>query len=164
MSPVARADPPASPVAAAFLDVLGMIGSGGPPAIRWTYPLQPEPLRRPRVDRGRGHLTDEDQTYRDTLIALWRAAKLVEPMHPLEGDLFLALAFAGNTKLGGTKRAPRPDRTNLEKAIEDAGNPSLGWWGLWNDDSQIVMGLSRVLDWGPDVRPFVSLEVWELPS
>lgn len=146
---------PSSPTASVLLDVLQLMSRPEPPAIRWAYRIQPEPQRRPRVDGGRAHRTDEDTAYRGALQMLWRSAKLVPA--PLTGELFVAMAFAGSTTIGGTKRAPQPDRTNLEKAVEDAGNGI-----LWVDDIQIVQGFSVVHAWGDDVKPFVSLEVWQL--
>lgn len=150
---------PHSPTASALLDLLELIGSGTPPAIRWSAEIQPQPLRRARVDGRHGtHLTPKCRAYRNDLQTRWRYAMLAGeiPKRPLTGDLFVAMAFAGttSTKAGG---APEPDRTNLEKGIEDAGNEL-----LWADDRQLVQGLSIVHGWGLNVRPFITLEVWEL--
>ncbi len=128
------------------------------PALSWAAILQPVPLHRARtVIRGPKvwtHLDGRDYEFRDRLRLLWRLDGYGRS--PLEGDLECHLTFAGSSK----GRHPRPDLSNLVKAIEDAGNPERGWGGLWGDDAQIRAIFAEISAWGPDVTPRIDLSVW----
>jgi Holliday junction resolvase RusA-like endonuclease len=133
-----------------------------PPLLSWSGRVQPVPLHRARVvfagRSPRTYLTDADEVHRAELRVLWRRLRRDVAL-PLAGPLALLVTFAGNSRdrLDRRHHYPRPDATNLLKAIEDAGNGH-----LWVDDRQIEIPIAHLRAWGPDVRPFVALDVWGL--
>lgn len=152
------------------LDAIGILSEivARPPLISWRHEgLQPRPLHRARVKFEASHTyaynDDRDVIYRRDLQTLWRAAHLGRS--PLEGDLVTVMTFAGRKK-DRLLRHPRPDETNLRKAIEDAGNPAPrdGWKGLWLDDRQLVLNLGWIRGWGNNTRPVITVDVWSLGS
>jgi Holliday junction resolvase RusA-like endonuclease len=123
------------------------------PVLDWQAAMQPVPLHRASVVFARlstmTYLVDADKIYREELQVRWNAAGL---RHPIEVPLHVAMEFAGNSK--GNRN--RPDLTNLEKAVEDAGNGI-----LWRDDVLIHELFGRIT-WGPNVKPLVRVRAWLL--
>lgn len=136
------------------------------PVLEWAGEIQPVPLHRAKVviehrynRRSHGYLPDADHDFRRELQQLWMVERVVR--NPLRGDLYVAMTFAGcsvrRDAIGRRRHLPRPDKTNLEKAIEDAGN---GF--LWADDAQIRGGMGYIVEWSEEARPLVTIDVWRL--
>lgn len=135
----------------------------GSPAITWRAQIQPVPNHRPRVYRGgnnqravRTIKPGGDAAFESELQLLWFAAGIRKP---LEGVLAVVMEFSGNTVNRWGHRAPRPDLSNLIKAVEDAGNGV-----LWEDDRQIVQTAASIRRWDRDAAPLVALWVWSLTA
>lgn len=125
------------------------------PLIDWQAAVQPVGWKRARSN-GRQRFTDPiEQAYRDELLFRWMQARARGriPKMPPAVPLAVRFTFAGSS----TGRRRQPDLSNLIKAVEDAGNGI-----LWHDDRLIrgYEGPTCIEAWGPDVAPFLRVEVW----
>lgn len=142
--------------------MMSLAWPAGEPAIAWHGQIQPVPLHRPqtvqfgRNQRGARTITHpNDLAFRTELEFHWWSKRL----KILEGPLAVAMEFSGSTVTRQGRRAPRPDLSNLVKAVEDAGNGV-----LWEDDRQIMQLAAAIRRWDRQAQPLVALWVWQIPA